>query len=474
MKRTATTKISFWRVPASAPMNAGNEDAGDEQKHGRRHGRLPRGEEHREEAAGTAAGEVGNGQEHRDDREVLEDEDAQERPTVRRVQLPPVHEQLQDDRRRRQGDEVAEEERMRGAIAAGGRDSEDERDRDRHLDRPTEPYELAQASEVAERKLEPDGEEQEDDSQVGEHLDDVDVAHESEAERTEETAGHEEPDQRRLADAVEHVRGAERREEDQGEGPEKLRGLHRGSLCASGGSLVASPPFAHEFVIRRRRPRRAVVVRPSARTLDAVLHRDVGTVQLLRHAGAPDPLPGGVGAERRIRTDRPEGRGDLRALHRRRLSHGAAGRMDRGPDLRPAARRFHRRLRDRRGALQHGRPVGPDLLSRPLPDRPRNGAAQAQRQRDGGRPVPRRRRPPRLRLLPVLHGHQHRGLRRALHLRLSRRAGQLAHGLRRRRRGHGPRSDPVPAGGALSRDGRVAAAAGRRIRSRVRKPSAAF
>ena len=223
------------------------------------------------------------------------------------------------------------------------------------------------------------------------------------------------------------------------------------------GSLA---PLAHELDIRGRGPRRQDVVRPPARPLHALLHGDVGAVQLLRDAGPPDPVPGRIGAERRLRPDGQEGGGDLRPLHGGRLPDGAAGRVDRGPDLRAAARGLHRRLRDRRGPLQHGGADGAVVLSRPLPDRDRHGSPEAERQRDGRRPLPGGGRAPRFRLLVLLHGDQLRGLHRAFHLRLPRRAGQLALRVRRRRRRHGSRPHPVQARGAPSRNGRAAAAPG--------------
>ncbi len=69
-------------------------------------------------------------------------------------------------------------------------------------------------------------------------------------------------------------------------------------------------------------PSRSRVLRSSARPLHAVLHRDVGALQLLRHARVPHALHGGAGIRRRARIRRRGRRVDLRHLHRQRLGRG--------------------------------------------------------------------------------------------------------------------------------------------------------
>ena len=102
---------------------------------------------------------------------------------------------------------------------------------------------------------------------------------------------------------------------------------------------------------RAARPR---VLRASARAVHALLHRDVGALQLLRHAGAAllfmtAPLAaGGLGF------DTATARRDLRPLHLDGLHDHAAGRLDRRPPDRPAPRRALRRHPDRLRPLQHG------------------------------------------------------------------------------------------------------------------------
>ena len=130
----------------------------------------------------------------------------------------------------------------------------------------------------------------------------------------------------------------------------------------------------------------------------------------------------------------------------RRLPVRAAGRLDRRPDPRSAQGRVRGRLHHRRGALQHGgaRRCRPSISVSCLIV-VRHGAAQAQRQRDRRRPVSGRGSPPRRRLLGLLHGNQHRGPPRAPGLRLPRREGRLALGIRRGGSRHGSRPHPVPA-----------------------------
>ena len=155
----------------------------------------------------------------------------------------------------------------------------------------------------------------------------------------------------------------------------------------------------------RARPR-SLVLRPSARPVDALLHRDVGALQLLRHAGAAHPLHdrAGRGGRAGIRDERR--RRGLRAVHVDGLHDQPAGRLDRRSPDRPAARRALRRHPDRLRPLQHGLPVADDVLSRPDADRPRHRAAEGQRRRHRRPAVRARRSAPRRRLLDLLHGHQ--------------------------------------------------------------------
>ena len=85
-------------------------------------------------------------------------------------------------------------------------------------------------------------------------------------------------------------------------------------------------PLAPSTVTRPTRGTdgRSQLLRTPARAVDAVLHRDVGTVQLLRHAGVPDPVHDRTARGRRAGDGRLGCDVDLRHLHRSRV-----GRRDR-------------------------------------------------------------------------------------------------------------------------------------------------
>ena len=196
------------------------------------------------------------------------------------------------------------------------------------------------------------------------------------------------------------------------------------------------------------RPR---LLRSPPRPVDAVLHRDVGALQLLRHAGAADPVHDRAGSDRRPRVRHGGcGRG-LRPLHLDGVHEHAARWLARRSRHRPAARGALRRHPDRQRPLQHGVPVARHLLPRPVPDRHRHWPAQGQRQRHRRTAVWTAGRAPRCRVLDLLHGDQPRGVHRAAHLRLSRTARQLARGLCLRRIRHADRHRAIHAGRQVPR-----------------------
>src|SRR6476619_4183619 len=84
-----------------------------------------------------------------------------------------------------------------------------------------------------------------------------------------------------------------------------------------------------------RRPR---LLRPSARTLDALLHGDVGAVLVLRDPPAPRAVHDRRARARWLRLRSPDGVGDRRHLRGERVSRVAAGRLDRRPLARSQAR----------------------------------------------------------------------------------------------------------------------------------------
>src|SRR5262249_9701113 len=80
-----------------------------------------------------------------------------------------------------------------------------------------------------------------------------------------------------------------------------------------------------------RREARGRRTRPG--TVPAVLHGDVGAVQLLLHAGPADAVHGRADAGGRPRLPPLVDGADLRPVQRPALLHAAAGRADRGPLL---------------------------------------------------------------------------------------------------------------------------------------------
>ena len=115
--------------------------------------------------------------------------------------------------------------------------------------------------------------------------------------------------------------------------------------------------FVPCLLLRIAPPVRSRVLRSPARPLDPVLHRDVGAVQLLRHARVPHPLHDGAGRGRRTRLRRRRRGVDLRHLHRRASGarrSSAASIADRflGQYNARAHRRHHHRRRPFRARLQ--------------------------------------------------------------------------------------------------------------------------
>ena len=203
------------------------------------------------------------------------------------------------------------------------------------------------------------------------------------------------------------------------------------------------------------RPR---LLRPSARALDAVLHRDVGAVLVLRASARssssscpPRSRDGGFGFDAAQASaivgiyaacvylaSLPGGWVADRWLGLRRAIWW-------GGVLIAVGHLSHRAVARR--SPQQG------LLPRPHPHRDRHRAAQAEHLGDRRRSLPRGRRAARRRLLDLLHGDQHRRLHRAAHHRLPRRAGRLALGLRRGRRRDARRPAHLPC--ARRRDART-------------------
>ena len=196
--------------------------------------------------------------------------------------------------------------------------------------------------------------------------------------------------------------------------------------------------------------RRSRVLRPSARPLHALLHRDVGALQLLRHARAAHPVHDRAPRGRRPRASTRRRPARSTALYTSMVylmtlpGGWIADRADR-PAHAPCS---YGGILIACGHFSMAVPVADDVLPRPRADRHRHRPAQRQHQRHRRPAVRAGRQPARRRLLDLLHGHQPRRVHRAARLRLSRAARQLALGLRRGRRRHGARPRAVRRSGA--------------------------
>ena len=188
--------------------------------------------------------------------------------------------------------------------------------------------------------------------------------------------------------------------------------------------------------------------RTPSRARDPLSHRDVGALQLLRHARLPHPLHDRTGGRRRSGLGGRRCGVNLRHLHGQRL-----GRRD---CWRPRCRSLSRRLSKRAGGRDHHRPrtrragvQGPHLLlSRAGADRRWNGTPEAQHQHDRRRALPGRRQSPGRRVFRLLHGHQPRRLSGAAHRGIPRAARRLASWLWMRRCRHDVRRRAIRDGQA--------------------------
>ena len=208
------------------------------------------------------------------------------------------------------------------------------------------------------------------------------------------------------------------------------------------------------------------VLRSSARPLHAVLHRDVGALQLLRHARVPDALHG------RARQPPADSASPTRTPPRSTAPTPAASgeRRSLGGII---ADRF---LGQYNSVLIGGIIIALGhfaLAFKALPffyaglalDRRRHRTAQAERQHAGRIALRTGRCAPRRRLLDLLHGHQPRRAVRPADRRLPRAARRLAHRLRLRRRRHDARPRPVRRRPQASRPGHRTSEGGRRTGS---------
>ena len=132
--------------------------------------------------------------------------------------------------------------------------------------------------------------------------------------------------------------------------------------------------------VRRRSAARSGLFRPPARTLDALLHRDVGALQLLRHARVPHPVHDRAGQR---------GRAGLRGCATRRRSTAPTPAASGAPRSSAAGSptacsastaACSSAASSSRRPLHAGVQVAAVLLHRPRPDRHRHRPAEAERQ----------------------------------------------------------------------------------------------
>src|SRR6516164_2254856 len=182
---------------------------------------------------------------------------------------------------------------------------------------------------------------------------------------------------------------------------------------------------------------------PSARPCHSLLHRDVGAVQLLRDARHPDSVHGGSHEFGRVGFLRRQGRRGLRFLHGHGVSAQPAGRLGGRPHHWAAEGRAVRRNSDRRWRILAGRAGSAVVLSGAGAAHGRNWAVEAQRQHHRRPTLQAQRCAARFRLFHLLHGDQHRRADFAADLRVPRRAGQLAAGIRGGGRRHAGWPDSI-------------------------------
>ena len=153
-----------------------------------------------------SARQNGHEQQQGDDAEVLKEHDADDQPAVRRVELIPAPQLLEHDRGARQRDEEPDEETETPA-GQRARKQEDEHD-DRcgggaDLERAADEHLAPDATDLGERELQADGEEQQHDAHLRQHLDIVLRLDDADACRPGDRAGDDERDDRRDPDPAE-------------------------------------------------------------------------------------------------------------------------------------------------------------------------------------------------------------------------------------------------------------------------------
>ena len=200
-------------APAAARHRAKQEGQGEpaHQEHRRHRQQRPAdGQRHRVER--RLSGQDRYEQEQGDDAQVLEQQDADDKPAVRRVELVAAAELLQNDRRARKRDEQPGEHRQRQRpIRHDQDDGDDDRGSHSDLQDPRADHATPDPPEIAEREVQADREQQEDDADFGEQLDVLLRRHDADAAGARDRSGRDQGDDRRNAQA------GEGDDEDEGE-----------------------------------------------------------------------------------------------------------------------------------------------------------------------------------------------------------------------------------------------------------------
>ena len=193
-------------------QEAGGDDHADDDQR-----RLAERHRHPHRAPFRRPREKGHEQHDRHDTEVLEDQDSRRQAPVWRVDLAAVGQQLQDDRGAREGDEEPQEH---GHLPARDQHQAQQRGRGRgepHLENPHAHDLPRHLAEAGQGELDPDGEQQQDDADLGEGLDGVHVPHQPQRVGAEQQPRDNEAGEGREAEPVEHQDHQHRNREDDGE-----------------------------------------------------------------------------------------------------------------------------------------------------------------------------------------------------------------------------------------------------------------
>ena len=193
-------------------------------------------------ARSALAAEHRHDQDHDDDREVLEDQQAERHLSVGRRGFAAVAEQLEHDRRRGQRHQKPGEERRPPLDAERRERTEHAEAGQRHLQPAAAEDQRLDAPQLLEAELDADREQQQDDADLCRVVDERRIFDQLQRVRTDDDAGDEEADDRHEADPAAQVGNHRRRHDDRDRLDEEGR---REGGCDD-----------HDRPARRRRPGR--------------------------------------------------------------------------------------------------------------------------------------------------------------------------------------------------------------------------